>query len=186
VDAQSHSSESTEKQESLQPQNYWIVDIISRLSGWLWSNSSAVPPSDTTTSSPDAAQLWNDWEWVLSKAEEISMKHSTETSQHLKQELKQLHKTTQVLKFRSHFLKSAKNFFESLSNEELNSLQVALDSSKRSKLISDIVNSLEDEWFEYIRSTFFSEDSNSESFRASFKENPPYEKNIIGSVKELV
>jgi hypothetical protein len=130
-------------------------------------------------------QLWNDWEWVLNKTEEITVMQSNDKAHKIKQELKQLRQTAQALKFRPFYMKVAKLSFHNLGHQELIDLSTPLDSSKRSKIVTDVVNSLEDEWLNFVHGAFFLESAdNWTQFKSSYKERP-YEKNVVGSMKEL-
>lgn len=165
----------------------WVFEILSHLSTWLLQQHQQ-PINNNNSNNQVSDDLWKDWEWVLSKTEEISLKQSEEEAQKIQNELKKLRKTAQTLKFRPYFLTNAsKIIFENLSNEDKVLLQTSLDASKSSKIISDLIHSMEDTWLSSIQTKFFPDISSGKwkHFQDSYREKP-YEKGVVGSLKELV
>jgi hypothetical protein len=68
-----------------------------------------------------------------------------------------------------------------------NAVSTILDSSKVSKIIADVIKSVENQWLDSIHEIFFSSTHAKRwfLFRDSFHEKP-YERNVVGSLKELV
>jgi len=137
-------------------------------------------------------ELLDNWEWILSKSEELNVNQSKKEAISIEEELKNLRKTGYSLKFRNFFLvRIARPAIEALSEEDRLALAIVLDTSKVSKIINDIVSSTQDKWLRLIEAAFFSretEDSELEEKWKKFMETyqeKPYERNIVGSLKEL-
>jgi len=115
---------------------------------------------------------------------------SVEETNAIKEEISKLKETGRLLKMRPLFFKRAKEALGKLSPEEVEDLYTSiLDSSKRSSIISRIVNSLGAEWLRFIKETFFSSEDKAreetfiEKYQASYEEIS-YSKNIVGAMKE--
>jgi len=164
------------------PSRTFLLELISRLSGWLFNSNN---PTNGDHPLP-AEDIWQDWEWVLSKAEEISQKHSQEEAEMIRKELRRLRQTANALKYRPFFHLASKDAFRKLTESEILDLNSVLQAAESYKIITDVINSLEDEWLRFIQNTFFPDPENIswQIFSANYKEKP-YEKNITGALKEL-
>jgi len=163
----------------------WVFQMLSHLSGWItYSNPTHTPQTITTK---DVENLLNDWEWIHSKTEELSIKQTERKANALREELSQIHSTVQTIKFQNFFKNvAARDLFNNLSEQDKKDLQSTLDVSKSSKIISDVVHHMEDKWLHQIHQVFFPNTSVEEwqAFEQSFKEKP-YQRNVVGSLKEL-
>jgi len=167
----------------------WFYYVVSSLSNWMKAQHSiAIQQKDSDIKS-EMDELWKDWEYVLSKTEEFAQHQTSEDSIKIKEELKHLRSTAKALQFRTFFLSEiAHPFFILLKQtKDTKDLATELDASKTSKIISDVITQMEDEWLCLIYDTFF-KDSQYEQKWIYFNENykeKPYERNVVGSLKEL-
>eukprot|EP00012_Vannella_robusta_P005383 CAMPEP_0206195052 /NCGR_PEP_ID=MMETSP0166-20121206/7587_1 /ASSEMBLY_ACC=CAM_ASM_000260 /TAXON_ID=95228 /ORGANISM="Vannella robusta, Strain DIVA3 518/3/11/1/6" /LENGTH=426 /DNA_ID=CAMNT_0053612191 /DNA_START=46 /DNA_END=1326 /DNA_ORIENTATION=- len=196
----------------------WMFDLIQTLSGWLYSSVAAVDYShtnltksnlrlsaDLTTSIPelDEEHFWSEWEWVLSRTEEIAIQQSSKQAKQIDEELQNLRRTATQLKQRPYFVSKAQCILSRDNSPETSSelcgifteqqLQeldcLPLDASLRSKLLRDVVDQFSDEWLEFIGRTFFQPDkpqeaSNYPIFIENYAEKP-YAKNITGALVSM-
>jgi len=157
------------------------------LSGWLLKfPSHEVSRLESKNGTDIHEELWQEWEWVLTRTEELSQKQSKEEANLIKQELRNLRQTANALKWRPLFNISATELISILSVKEKRDLGSVLLSSESSKIISDVINQFADIWLKFIHQTFFQGEESIKwiAFSGSYKERP-YEKNIIGALKEL-
>eukprot|EP01113_Clastostelium_recurvatum_P046026 TRINITY_DN8004_c0_g1_i1.p1 TRINITY_DN8004_c0_g1~~TRINITY_DN8004_c0_g1_i1.p1 ORF type:complete len:217 (-),score=12.78 TRINITY_DN8004_c0_g1_i1:65-715(-) len=162
-------------------------------SGWFsWlgyylfpSTSSSITPPPSPPANLDD---WSEWEWVLSRTEEFLVKQSQVEIAKTLCELDSL-RASPHLKIKPIFLKGAMETILSLRPEDRAELHHSLDSSKRSKVITDIVRQFGDEWREWIRTHCFEGDVQLQSekwnrFILSYSEQT-YSKNTIGILREV-
>jgi len=162
----------------------WLCSVLSQVSAWLLQRNSE-PAGEG--SGQTVQELLQDWEWVMSRAEQAALQTAEQDSFRIKEELSNLRKNGNSLKYRSFFYESvAKPAIETLNPAQLADVATTLDPSKTSKILADVVHDMEDKWLALIQAAFFP-DTRSDAwkhFKDSYKEKP-YEKNIVGSVKEL-
>ncbi len=179
----------------------WLTYILSSLSRFLVTQADSAPAFESHTGmsmntemtfleKEDPELVWSDWEWVLSKTEEFALLQSNVDSLKIKEELTRLRQTAKTIQFRSYFTKLVSPTIKLLQQtpEELNDLCTCLDASKCSKIIHDVIANMEKEWLEFIQTTFFLDPALHTQwlrFRDNYHEKP-YERNVVGSLKELV
>eukprot|EP01114_Cavostelium_apophysatum_P019531 TRINITY_DN6321_c0_g1_i5.p1 TRINITY_DN6321_c0_g1~~TRINITY_DN6321_c0_g1_i5.p1 ORF type:complete len:462 (-),score=112.84 TRINITY_DN6321_c0_g1_i5:36-1421(-) len=180
-------SDSSANQES----SSWLLSFLSQLLGWLHP----LGPEDDKSSCDHRAhhvstsnddQVWKDWEWVLSAAEELSKHQSEKEAERIQKELKLLRSSAHTFKLRNYFQMLASKTIGELPDEEKDLLQTPLDNSKRNKIISDVVNSLADSWMDYVIKFVLvhADRSVRKQFEDSYREKK-YEKGVLGTMKEL-
>ncbi|KAL6075957.1 hypothetical protein QOT17_003267 [Balamuthia mandrillaris] len=150
----------------------WLPAFVMQLSGWLvsaasstiYSSSPSSTASTTETNSEDEdvieedSMLWQDWEWILTEAEKFVIQRSKEEASTIQKELMKLRKGANLLKTKPLFHGYARLVFEelTLSGEDKEKLRTTvLDSSKRSKIVTDVVNAFEEEWLQFCALHFF-------------------------------
>jgi len=100
--------------------------------------------------------IWENWEWILSQAEELALKKSKEEHARIEKELQTLRKTAKQLRIRPLLITHAHHNLEKMGLISMRTLHAAvLDSSKRSSLLSAIINKHANDWLAFIRATFF-------------------------------
>eukprot|EP01101_Sappina_pedata_P009984 TRINITY_DN617_c0_g1_i2.p1 TRINITY_DN617_c0_g1~~TRINITY_DN617_c0_g1_i2.p1 ORF type:complete len:383 (-),score=121.11 TRINITY_DN617_c0_g1_i2:14-1162(-) len=214
----------------------WVKDLIGELSKWVnyyylsqpWYLVADVhrdyfiekkPVNNKIIEVPEASEeelrkmdislndsILNNWEYILTQAEEITQKKSLDEVDMLKSELRRLREHGQVLKQRPIFVQHARTAIEKLTLDDAQELMTAhLDSSKRSSIINHIIRGVEQDWLDLIKRVFFST-SSAESAEEQEKEanqiNPDteifevwkkyegsflernYQKNVSGAMKE--
>ncbi len=124
----------------------------------------------------------------MSETERVALQRSLEEAERIKSELSSLRRNANLLRARPYFLQNAKNVLQgkNFSLEDSFKLETtALDSSKRSKLISDVINSFADEWLECVKDSFFrdADPQVRQSFEESYREST-YHKGIVGGKRE--
>eukprot|EP01027_Heterolobosea_sp_BB2_P022336 GEZU01032879.1.p1 GENE.GEZU01032879.1~~GEZU01032879.1.p1 ORF type:complete len:429 (+),score=107.30 GEZU01032879.1:345-1631(+) len=201
-DNNSQSEDLTSNETGTSPKSGWMSDILSKLSSWLAVISSSPPsPRDSSLAEPakngicnsgeanqqsNPDEEWDDWEWILSKTEEWIMKYSQEKASQIESELQQLRNKSRSLRTKPQFIKRAAEAIDLLTEDQKKDLLVTLDSSKRSKIISDAISSLEREWTRILKDKLFIDEKLSVWKRfKSFYTEQQYEKNLIGSMKEM-
>jgi hypothetical protein len=145
---------------------------------------------EETKHEEDPELLWHEWEWVLSKTEEFAMRQTTDDASRIKEELMKLRQSAKLLQFRTYFHNEVVSpTFVSIQRNQTEARDLAseLDASNISKIISDVITQMEDKWLIFIGTTFFNEpelQTKWEQFQSEYKEKP-YERNVVGSLKEL-
>ena len=193
----------------------WVNDLISYLSEWLYhvarvdDEEATAKPHEVHESidlSPTSS-FWHEWEWVLSKSEEMAIeqaKHQTkEQRKQVKEELSSLRNQGSRFRHRPFFRKSASIRFEQSDDETRSWLGQGLDLSKRNKIMRDTVKSLKEDWIasfdlllneakttnEEAETTPPSPSSSDPSnFTTSFEtlfDEKPYEKNLEGAIVSM-
>uniref|UniRef100_A0A7S4N6G7 Uncharacterized protein n=1 Tax=Paramoeba aestuarina TaxID=180227 RepID=A0A7S4N6G7_9EUKA len=195
--------EKKEEKKEEEKESYWVSDLISYLSEWLYHVARVDEESNQASSVHDSIDLspsssfWNEWEWVLSKSEEMAIEHaqkqSEEQAKKVKEELSSLRQQGSRFRHRPFFRKSAAMYFEELDEETRSWLAKGLDPSKRNKIMRDIVKSLKEEWISSFDRLLVDEEtegseekssSKQESFETLFDEKP-YEKNLEGAIVSM-
>lgn len=164
--------------------NSWVLQLLDHL--FTWIIPLAEDSKTQTNYLVDDKELWRDWEWVLSKTEEIVQKQNEAETERIKNELQSLKNASTSIKCKARFFAVTKNLFASLSQEQLTELGVDLDSSKKSKMISDVVQQCAQVWLNFIQNHFFLNKTLQQwiDYSSGFLEKP-YDKGILGSTKEL-
>lgn len=161
----------------------WIFDFLHQLTGWIERQQH--PTLDGEQQEHNEEELWKDWEWVLSKTEELSMQQTKEEADRIRNELLLLRKAASMLKFRPFYANQAKLALSKRTKEEVAAIGSVLDASKRSKLIADTINHFQERWLEFIRVNFFLQGGSGwKEFKSDYEEKP-YLKNVVGSLNEL-
>jgi len=189
----SHSSPGTQTPQPAQNsdgESSWMFDLIESLSGWLYTSQAALdfsqkadlhnsrinPTPEDVQLTKEEEQFWSEWEWVLSRAEELAIQHSNERSKKIDEELKNLRRTANHLKQRPFFVGKARLVLSPLDQssveeedfnlagiftpEQLHELEnYSLQASLRSKLLRDVVDQFSDDWSAYVGEVFFQSDS---------------------------
>lgn len=160
----------------------WFNDLLQGITGWLYStqaskdlshqdlsNSKLIESTNDLENSLLNESFWKEWEWVLSRTEELAIQQSSKRREQIDNELKQIRQTATHLQQRPYFVKKAQSILScgSLkdSNPEFNEIfnqkqihlleTVPLLASERSKLLRDIINQFSDEWLSFIGQTIF-------------------------------
>lgn len=133
--------------------------------------------------------IWENWEWLLSQAEELAQLQSSRESQKIKEELNAI-KSNSSLRFRTYFSSVASSKIDGLTEEDKKNLSGVLDPSKSSKILSDVINEWKESWLLFLKENLFTEENGTlgyqwNNFKESFYEQP-YQRNIVGALKELV
>ena len=204
-------------------QGNWIYDLLQGISGWLYSTQANKDLShqDLTGSKilPDEPlkenksldesvideSFWNEWEWVLSRTEEIAIQQSEKRKKQIDRELKHLRREASHLQQRPYFVSKAQAILSVASLEESNLdfkgiftqnqidliENVPLQASLRSKLLRDIIDQFSQEWLSFIGNTFFNDepvdipgDDNYAIFIENYAETT-YSKNITGALVSM-
>jgi len=189
----SHSSPSTQTPQpsgNSDGESSWMFDLIESLTGWLYTSQAALdfsqkpdlhnsrinPSPEDVQLTKEEEQFWSEWEWVLSRAEELAIQHSNERSKKIDEELKNLRRTANHLKQRPFFVGKARLVLSPLEQasveeedfnlagiftaEQLHELEnYSLQASLRSKLLRDVVDQFSDDWSAYVGEVFFHSDS---------------------------
>jgi len=127
---------------------------------------------------------WADWEWVMSSSEEILQRHTQSQIDKTEKELSNIRGNSLYFRIRPHLLDNAIQVIGSLTMQERMELNIPLDSSKRSKVITDVIRGLEDEWRGWIKNTFFEGNETWARYEHSFREQQ-YSKNTVGILREV-
>jgi len=128
---------------------------------------------------------WTDWEWVMSSTEEVLQKHRQSQMANTEKELNSIRGNSLYFRLRPQFLDRAVEVLDSFTMEERILLDHSpLDSSKRSKVITDVIRSFEDDWRFWIRMTFFEGNERWSYFEHSYSEQQ-YSKNTVGILREV-
>lgn len=169
----------------------WLGGFVSQLSTWLATNATATQISDelpAPLAEEEAhGEIWQEWEWIMSETEKFALRKTTEDSDLIKKELEGLRNTANVLKARPIFLQHAKTLLQTaLAAEDVHKLATRiLDSSKRSKVITDVVAAYATEWLEFIKEQLLKDEDSSiiATYHDSYIETP-YSKGVVGGMKE--
>lgn len=168
-----------------------VCNEFSLLETFKISSSNCLSPSSSPIQihSQISFDICENWEWMLSQAEEIEQKYFLNESVKLKRELVDL-KASSSLYFRSYFISITSHRIEQLNEEEKSMLAFVLDPCKSSKIVSDVIHQYQDEWLFFVRDSIFQlkeGDVNKQwdSFNDSYYEKP-YQRNLVGALKELV
>mmetsp|Transcript_9915 Transcript_9915/g.13368 ORF Transcript_9915/g.13368 Transcript_9915/m.13368 type:complete len:434 (+) Transcript_9915:65-1366(+) len=175
-----------------EPEEDWLSDLVSYLSEWLTFSlgfsERKIQSSKTEEESVSlTASFWAEWEWILSRSEELAMKHAQKQSNTIRNELASLKQRANLFKLRPFFRHSTNCFWESLDPAIAERLKESLDASKRNKIMRDMVKSLKKEWMENFEEIIFSKSQKEEvasSFESLFDEKP-YEKNLEGAIVSM-
>ena len=139
----------------------WVNDLISYLSEWLYhvartDDEEAAQSTDLRGEVHESIDLsptssfWHEWEWVLSKSEEMAIQQAhlqtKEQVKQVKEELSSLRQQGSRFRHRPFFRKSALMCFEQADEETKTWLSRGLDLSKRNKIMRDTVKALKEEW----------------------------------------
>eukprot|EP01088_Endostelium_zonatum_P004628 TRINITY_DN1593_c0_g1_i1.p1 TRINITY_DN1593_c0_g1~~TRINITY_DN1593_c0_g1_i1.p1 ORF type:complete len:360 (+),score=91.62 TRINITY_DN1593_c0_g1_i1:120-1199(+) len=181
-------------QNNIQEEKHWLSMFFVYLGSWLkveeevqLEDPDLILDQEPITPEQDGTDIWLQWEWILGRAEEALMKKEEENSEALKNELKELRKRANRLKTKPRFFDEAKNVFDtSLTLEDAITLQVnVLDSSKRSKIISDIISNNSNHWISFIRLAFFIDADDDFFIYKEVWEEGAYRKGVVGGLKEV-
>jgi len=168
----------------------WMFDLIESLTGWLYTSQAALdfsqkpdlhnsrlnPAPEDVQLTKEEEQFWSEWEWVLSRAEELAIQHSNERSKKIDEELRNLRRTANHLKQRPFFVAKARlvlsaeeeasveeedfNIADIFDAQQLYELETyPLQASLRSKLLRDVVEQFSDDWSAFVGEVFFHSDS---------------------------
>jgi len=166
----------------------WFGYFFSPPKRFSLAEHSSSPPAHSFPTLVDANL--DDWEWVLSRTEEFLLKQSENEIARTLSELSELRGVASYFKLKPVFLRRATDVMLSLRPEDRAELQNPLDSSKRSKVITDVVRQYADEWKEWIRKRFFEKNIMAQQydkwnkFSVSYCEQT-YSKNTIGILREV-
>jgi hypothetical protein len=139
--------------------------------------------SDFSLTNEEENILLNNWEWMLSTAEEIAENQSQTRCVEMKKELETIKRANSSLKFRSYFVSELTTTFSNLPEENKLKLQESrLDASKRDKIIRDVVRKFQHEWKSSLVE-YFSEEKLLGLL--SQWEEEPYKKNICGELSSM-
>jgi hypothetical protein len=166
----------------------WLSSFVTQLSHWL-SSSQAIDLSAEEQAAQEASvneDIWKDWEWIMSETEKFALQRNSEESESVKRELEELRHSANILKARPIFLQAAKQLLHStLSNEDVHKLTTrVLDSSKRSKVVADVVTAYVPEWLQFVKELLFADKSETyAAYEDAFQETA-YSKGVVGGMKE--
>eukprot|EP01132_Coremiostelium_polycephalum_P005782 gene5782-7192_t len=139
-----------------------ILDILYTLSNWLRGIESK--PFNEEEYKEKEKELWKDWEWILSTTEEFVLKQNQLESVKVLDELDKIKKTASNLKLKPLFIKKAAEVLKSKSSSDIEILKTSLDSNKRSAVLSTVINTMEEQWLQYIKDRFFYEETKITNF----------------------
>ncbi|EGC28230.1 hypothetical protein DICPUDRAFT_160503 [Dictyostelium purpureum] len=136
-----------------------IFKIISSLTNWLKGiEENKVSEEEYKLKE---IELWNDWEWILSTTEEFLIKQNKTDNSKILNELDTLKKAASNLKVKPFFTERAVKELkkDKFTKEELSLLKSSpLDPNKRLGVITTVINTFEEQWLEFIKQTFFSDE----------------------------
>ena len=168
--------------------NSTLWGILTKMVGWIYPLST--PPSTLKTEEDDSVA--KEWEWLLSTAEEIAIKHGKQRASEIQEELNRIKKVSPSVRYQKLLISKSFEFFRTLDPETVKILSESrLDPSKRDRIIRDAVRSVSPAWVFDILGTIFSrfgrketegtKDSCFESFSGRWYEQP-YKRNICGEL----
>jgi hypothetical protein len=154
---------------------------MSQLRGWLFL------ATETPSTNFNTISLMEDWEWVLSSSEILSNIHAEKETKKLKEELEKVREFGSWMKMKSKFSLTAKLLLENLEHEPKSEISSPLTGPMMSKIVSDTVEFFQRDWLELIKEQIsLNGMSCVEEYEKSWPEIKPYQKNVIGAVKEMV
>lgn len=156
--------------------------MLGQLRGWLYVADVSVPQRNKQES------LVEDWEWVMSASEILCNAHAAKESQQMQEELKTIREAGTSMKMKIDFCLIANTHLDNLEQDSKDELSNGLTGPMISKIVSDTIDRYEIEWLTFIKEHILSHvnTNNAFEYEKNWPEIKPYQKNVIGTIKEMV
>jgi hypothetical protein len=151
--------------------NRVIWHIMTKLVGW-------ASPLTPTSHSSSEEELLNDWQWMLSAAEEISLRQLEKERGCIQNEVESLKRITSSLGHRKILAQKIVEYWSRLPRDDQILLSTkTLDACKRDRLLRDVIKTQSNNWLSFLEAKF----NLGEQFSQNWHQEK-YKKNTVGEI----
>ena len=161
--------------------NRTMWGLLTRLVGW--ASPLSTPPTQVTNKEngqPTEEDLAANWEWMMSKTEEIALKQEQLRASEIKEELQKMNRISGSIRYRPKIGSLVKDMFCNHEASTIKALEDSrLDASKRDRILRDTIRQIGVLWLPKLITMLPPNKVN--AFRARWPEQT-YKKNISGEM----